>query len=100
ARAKCRGRASRFGEPACPTDSFACPGRTTVMTTAAKAPAPRGGEQAGPWPPSAWAAPPLTTEDRLKCIEALGERIAGYVRFMSAVGTLDGSSQELKERAV
>ena len=70
------------------------------MTTAAKAPAPRDGEQAGPWPLSAWAAPPLTTEARLKCIEALGERIAGYVRFMSAVGTLDGSSQELKERAV
>jgi len=70
------------------------------MTTAAKAPAPRGAEQAGPRPPSAWAAPPLTTEERLKCIEALGERIAGYVRFMSAVGTLDGSSQELKERAV
>ena len=70
------------------------------MTTAAKASAPRDGGQAGPWPPSAWAAPPLTTAERLKCIEALGERIAGYVRFMSAVGTLDGSSQELKERAV
>ena len=70
------------------------------MTTAAKAPAPRGREQAGPWPPSAWAAPPLTTEERLKCIEALGERIAGYVRFMSAIGTLNGSSQELKERAL
>jgi hypothetical protein len=70
------------------------------MTIAAKAPAPRDGEQAGPRPPSAWAAPPLTTEERLKCIEALGERIAGYVRFMSAVGALDGSSQELKERAV
>jgi len=70
------------------------------MTTAAKAPAPRGAEQAGPWPPSAWAAPPLTTEARLKCIEALGERIAGYVRFITAVGTLDGSSQEQKDRAV
>jgi 3-deoxy-D-arabino-heptulosonate 7-phosphate (DAHP) synthase class II len=70
------------------------------MTPAAKAPAPRGGVRAGPWPPSAWAAPPLTTEERLKCIEALGERIAGYVRFMAAVGTLNGSSQELKERAV
>jgi 3-deoxy-D-arabino-heptulosonate 7-phosphate (DAHP) synthase class II len=70
------------------------------MTTATKAPAPRDRGKAGPWPPSAWAAPPLTTEDRLKCIEALGERIAGYVRFMSAVGTLNGSSKELKERAV
>jgi hypothetical protein len=70
------------------------------MTTAAKAPARRGPGQAGPWPPSAWASPPLTTEERLKCIEALGERIAGYVRFISAVGTLDGSSKELKERAV
>jgi len=70
------------------------------MTTPAKAPSPRAPEQAGPWPPSAWAAPPLTTEARLQCIAALGERIAGYVRFMSAVGTLDGSSQEVKERAV
>jgi hypothetical protein len=70
------------------------------MTTAAKAPAPRGREQAGPWPPSAWAAPPLTTEERLKCIEALGERIGGYLRFMSAVGTLNGTSQEQKDRAV
>ena len=70
------------------------------MTTAAKAPAPRDTEPAGPWPPSAWAAPPLTTEGRLKCIEALGERIAAYVRFMSTVGTLGGSSQEQKERAV
>jgi hypothetical protein len=42
----------------------------------------------------------VTTEARLKCIEALGERVAGYVRFMSAIGTLDGSSTELKERAV
>jgi hypothetical protein len=70
------------------------------MTTAAKAPAPRGRAQAGPWPPSAWASPPLTREERLKCIEALGERIAGYVRSMSAVGTVNGSSEELKERAV
>ena len=70
------------------------------MTTAAKASAPRAAEQAGTWPPSAWAAPPLTTEGRLKCIEALAERIAGYVRFITAVGTLDGSSQEQKDRAV
>ena len=70
------------------------------MTTAAKAPAPRGAEQAGPRPPSAWAAPPLTTEERLKCIEALGQRIAGYVRFMCEVGGLNGTSAEMKERAV
>ena len=70
------------------------------MTQAAKAPASRGREQAGPWPPSAWAAPPVTTEERLKSIAALGERVAGYVQFMSAVGALNGSSEELKERAV
>jgi hypothetical protein len=70
------------------------------MSTVAKTPSPQGPQQAGSWPPSAWAAPPRTTEERLKCIEALGERIAGYVRFIAGVGTLDGSSTELKERAV
>ena len=54
----------------------------------------------GPWPPSPWDTPPLTTEERLRRIEALGERIAGHVRFMCQVAGLCGSSAEMKERAV
>jgi hypothetical protein len=42
------------------------------MATTAKARAPRRPEQAGSWPPSVWAAPPLTTEERLQRI-ALAE---------------------------
>ncbi len=70
------------------------------MATTAKAPAPRQPEAAAPWPPSAWAAPPLTTEESLQRIAALGERVAAYVRFMGEVGGLGGSSEEMKERAV
>jgi hypothetical protein len=44
--------------------------------------------------------PPLTTEDRLMHIQALGQRIEGYIKFMCAVGSLDGSSLELKQTEV
>ena len=44
--------------------------------------------------------PPLTTEDRLMHIRALGQRIKGYVRFMCAVGTLESCSGEAKQKAV
>ena len=70
------------------------------MTTTAKAPCPSRPEQAGPWPPSPWDARPLTAEERLKRIEALGERIAGHFRFMCQVGSLSGTSEEMKERAI
>jgi len=42
----------------------------------------------------------VTSEERLKRIEALGERIIGHVRFMCQVANLGGSSAEMKERAV
>jgi hypothetical protein len=44
--------------------------------------------------------PPLTTEERLKRIAALGRRVAEYVEFMGQVGGLNGTSAEAKERAV
>jgi hypothetical protein len=47
-----------------------------------------------------WATPPWTLEERLHRIEAMGQRIAGYVRFMCQVGSLSGTSAEAKERAV
>ena len=52
------------------------------------------------WPPSPWVQPALTTEERLRLIEALGQRVAGYVRFMCEIGSLNGTSAEMKERAV
>ena len=51
-----------------------------------------------PRPPA--LTPPWTTEERLQRIAALGERIAGYVRFMGEVGGLSGTSAEMKDRAV
>ena len=43
---------------------------------------------------------PLTTEERLVHIRGLGERIEGYIKFMSNVGNVVGTSSEAKERAV
>jgi hypothetical protein len=71
------------------------------MTTKAKARSragtlPLGGAaQTGPWP-----SPPWTQEERLARIEALGQRIDGFIRFMCQIGSLKGASAEAKERAV
>jgi hypothetical protein len=43
---------------------------------------------------------PLTTEDRLAHIQALGQRVTSYVKYMCAVNHLTGSSTEAKEKAV
>jgi len=43
---------------------------------------------------------PLTTEDRLAHIQALGQRVVSYVKFMCMVGRMEGSSIESKDRAV
>jgi hypothetical protein len=43
---------------------------------------------------------PLTTEDRLAHIQALGQRVGSYVKFMCMVGRMEGSSAESKDRAV
>jgi len=71
------------------------------MTTIAKVPtdaaAPRFG---GALPAGLWPTPPWTTEERLNRIEAMSQRISGYVQFMSQVGNLNGSSAEAKEKAV
>jgi hypothetical protein len=71
------------------------------MTTKTKTPsdllAPRPLEQPGA---NLWPAPPWTTEERLKRIEALGERVTGYVQFMCQVSNLKGTSAEAKDKAV
>ena len=45
-------------------------------------------------------APPLTMEERVHRIEALGKRIDSYISFMCQIVTQAGSSAEVKERAV
>jgi len=55
------------------------------------APAPPG------WP---WQTPAWTTDERLRRIDALGQRINGYILFLARVGELHGTSAEAKEKAV
>lgn len=44
--------------------------------------------------------PAFTTEERLERLHMLGQRIDGYIQFMSKIGGLNGTSQEAKDRAV
>jgi hypothetical protein len=43
---------------------------------------------------------PVTMEDRLAHIRALGQRLDSHIRFMCAVEKLNGSSAAAKEQAV
>jgi hypothetical protein len=43
---------------------------------------------------------PQTTPDRLVHIQALGQRVGSYVKFMCSVGRMEGCSVESKDRAV
>jgi hypothetical protein len=51
-------------------------------------------------PPSLSQTPPWTMEERLQRIEVMGQRIDSYVRFMCSVANMNGSSAEVKDRAV
>src|SRR5690242_14738613 len=44
--------------------------------------------------------PSLTVEEHVHCIEALSQRMDGYIRFMCQLGSEPGSSNEVKERAL
>jgi hypothetical protein len=44
--------------------------------------------------------PLWTTAERLQRIEALGQRINGYVQFMCQLDNLNGTSAEAKDKAV
>lgn len=72
------------------------------MTTKVKA----GSRSAAPCldepPPSfgPWSTPPCTTTERLQRIEAIRQRINGYVQFIGKVGDLNGTSAEAKEKAI
>ena len=45
-------------------------------------------------------APPPTTDERLRDIAAMGERIHGYIQFICQIGDLGGTSGEAKETAI
>ncbi|HEX9358293.1 MAG TPA: hypothetical protein VF933_31325, partial [Streptosporangiaceae bacterium] len=45
-------------------------------------------------------APPPTTDERLRDIAAMEQRIHGYVQFMCQIGSLAGTSAEAKETAI
>ena len=73
------------------------------MTTKAKAASRVSVPAPAPWgegQPDRWLTPPWTLEERLERIEALGQRIDGFIRFMCQVASLKGTSAEAKERAV
>jgi hypothetical protein len=70
---------------------------TEEINTASRPVAPTAGDKPRA---SANLAPPRTMEERVQRIEALGQRIDGYIRFMCQVETLTGTSAEAKERAV
>jgi hypothetical protein len=44
--------------------------------------------------------PPETTEERLRSIEAMSQRINEYVQFMCKAGDLHGTSAEAKDKAI
>lgn len=64
---------------------------TTVATLAAPLKEPREGY---------YLTPPNTLDERVHRIEALGQRIDGYVRFMCEIAALNGTSAEAKDRGV
>jgi hypothetical protein len=71
------------------------------MTTKVKAPRRTAAPPTGGWAQVApWPTPPWTAEERLRRIEAMGQQIIGYIRFMCEVGSLNGTSAEAKERAL
>ena len=70
------------------------------MKTKTKAPSRDAALAQEEMPPAYWLAPPWTLKERLERIEAMGQRIDGYVRFMCQVASLNNASAEAKERAV
>ena len=51
-------------------------------------------------PPAYSLAPPWTLKERLQRIEAMGQRVNGYIRFILQIDNLSGTSAEAKEKAV
>lgn len=69
----------------------------TKAKAISRASAPSGERKAKAEPP---ATAPLTMEEKLHRIEAMGKRIDGYIKFMCEIVGQSGTSAEAKERAV
>ncbi len=65
------------------------------MNTKANGHFPQAAAQASPTSKAS-----LTLEERLQRIEAIAQKINGYIQFMCQVATLNGTSAEAKEKAV
>jgi hypothetical protein len=76
------------------------PGQKTSMSSKAKAPSRTAALPQEEMPAASWLTPPWNLEERLQRIEAMGQRIHGYIRFICQVDSLNGTSAEAKERAV
>lgn len=55
---------------------------------------------AGLAPRGPWSTPPWTLAERLQRIEIMGQRMSAYIQFMGQVGTMNGTSDEAKGRAL
>ena len=62
-----------------------------ITTITPRLPAPR--------PKLLWPTRPCSTEQRLERIDVLGQRIAGYVRFMCQADS-NGSSPDARAKAI
>ena len=71
-----------------------------LMSTRTKSPSRDAAFVQDEMPAASWLTPPWTQEERLQRIEAMGQRISGYIRFIRQVDSLSGTSAEAKERAV
>jgi hypothetical protein len=68
------------------------------MATKAK---PRAASRVAPAlsPSELLNTPPVTTEDRIVRIRALGQRIHGHIQYICGAGSLVSTSTEAKEKA-
>jgi hypothetical protein len=70
------------------------------MAAKAKTPARAATPPPAAEPPDRWSGAPRTLEERLSLIEAMRQRIDGYVQFICQVRGMTGTSAEAKEKAV
>jgi hypothetical protein len=80
------------------TGSSRCTNKMTTKAKATSRAVARSGERKTQG--ELLAAPPLTMEERLHRIEAMGRRIDDYIKFMCGIVGPTGTSAEAKERAV
>jgi hypothetical protein len=97
--AKVKARSSAALHTLTPKPKVRSAASVTTLATRAKARPLAGPGELEPLDES-WAVPPSTMEEGLQRIQTLGQRIKVYVQFICAVGKLDGSSAEAKQKAV